>query len=147
MQKRVQSYCHLEIISGAGSLKTVVSRRRYSIQTVAEPLDDELLKDLRSLGVPPSFFSQTTNTDVDRSPDVSDTRSHCRQSTLNQPTRVRTAFRVRGSEKICRTSSRVRGVSHFTECADKPDDTSRGWNKQGSRTAQSARRRPAQHNV
>ena len=63
-------------------------------------------------------FSQTTNTDGDRSPDVSDTRSHCRQTTRNQTTRVRTAFRVRGSDKIYRTASRLRGVSHFTECAD-----------------------------
>ena len=45
-------------------------------------------------------FSQTTNTDGDKSPDVSDTRSHCRQSTRNQTTRARTAFRVRGSDKI-----------------------------------------------
>ena len=57
-------------------------------------------------------------TQMERSPDVSDTRSHCRQSTRNQTTRVRTAFRVRGSDKIYRTASRVRGISHFTECAD-----------------------------
>ena len=63
-------------------------------------------------------FLQTRNTDGDRSPDVSDTRSHCRQSTRNQRKRVRTVFRVRGSNKIYRTASRVRGVSHFTECAD-----------------------------
>ena len=58
-------------------------------------------------------FSQTTNTDGDRSPDVSDTRSHCRQSTRNQTTRVRTAFRVRGSDLLpecaeCRTSLSAR---------------------------------------
>ena len=63
-------------------------------------------------------FSQTTTTDGGRSPDVSDTRWHCRQSTRNQTTRVRVAFRVRGSDKIYRTASRVRGISHFTECAD-----------------------------
>ena len=63
-------------------------------------------------------FLQTTNTDGDRSLDVSDTRSHCRQSRRNQRKRVRTVFRVRGSDKIYRTASRVRGVSHFTECAD-----------------------------
>ena len=56
-------------------------------------------------------FSKTTNTDGDRLPDVSDTRSHCRQSTRNQTTRVRTAFRLPGSDKINRTASRVRGVS------------------------------------
>ena len=54
-------------------------------------------------------------TQMERSPDVSDTRSHCRQSTRNQTTRARTAFRVRG---IYRTAFTVRGVSHFTECAD-----------------------------
>ena len=89
----------------------------------------------------------TTNTDGDRSPDVSDTRSHCRQSTRNQTTRVRTAFRVRGSHKIHRTASSVRGVSHFTECADKPGDTSCGWNRQRIRTAQSAQRWPAHDNA
>ena len=46
--------------------------------------------------------------ELDRTPD----------STRNETTRVRTAFRVRGSDKIYCTSSRVRGVSHFTECAD-----------------------------
>ena len=32
--------------------------------------------------------------------------------------RDRTAFRVRGSDKIYRTADSVRGVSHFTECAE-----------------------------
>ena len=36
-------------------LRTVGSWRRYRIATVAEPLDTELLKDLRGLGKPPSF--------------------------------------------------------------------------------------------
>ena len=47
---------------------------------------------------------------------------------------------VRGSDKIYRTASRVRGLSHFTECADKPGDTSCGWNRKRTRAAQSARR-------
>ena len=42
-------------------------------------------------------------------------RSHCRQSTRNQTTIVRTADRVRGSDKIYRTAFRVHGVSHFTD--------------------------------
>ena len=87
-------------------------------------------------------FSQTTNTDGDRDRTADRGRGIKKKKTI-----VRTAFRVRGSDKIDRTASRVHGVSHFTECADKTEDTSRGWNKPGSRTAQSARRRPAQHNT
>ena len=52
--------------------------------------------------------------DGDRSPDVSDTRSHCKQSTRNQTTRVRTAFRVRGSDKIYRTAQSARDNQHTT---------------------------------
>ena len=62
-------------------------------------------------------------TQMERSPDVSDTRSHCRQSTRDQTTRVRTASRVRGSDKIYRTASRVRGKSHCSECAEEASTT------------------------
>ena len=77
-------------------------------------------------------FSQTTNTDGDRSPDVSDTRSHCFQSTRERSQIVRTS-RVRGEIKsrtspntrrnhtMCLALHRVRGgqVSYFSEYADR----------------------------
>ena len=70
------------------------------------------------------FFRRQQTHDGDRSPDVSDTRSHCFQST-------------RENFALC---------SHRTECAEKPEDTSRtsssarrtGSNK--SRTLQSTRK-------
>ena len=49
------------------------------------------------------FFRRQQTHDGDRSPDVSDTRSHCFQST-------------RENFALC---------SHRTECAEKPEDTSR----------------------
>ena len=57
LRNKNSSHCHLEIIhgSGAGLFRTVDSLRRSWIPTMAQPLDTELLKDLRSLGKPPSF--------------------------------------------------------------------------------------------
>ena len=68
-------------------------------------------------------FSKTTNTDGDRSPDVSDTRSHCRQSTRNQTTRVRTASRVRGVQKrsialLPECAVQARSIALLPECAE-----------------------------
>ena len=55
--KQAQSYCPLDIrhSSGAHLLKTVDSGRLCGTLTMKEPVDAELLKDLRGLGKPPSF--------------------------------------------------------------------------------------------
>ena len=58
------------------------------------------------------FRRQQTH-DGDRSPDVSDTTSHCFQSTRDRSTLVRTSQSAR----------RLNTCSHFTECAEKPEDT------------------------
>ena len=57
-QKQVQSYFHLVFVhgSGAGSLKPQICGEVLWRQVLmTEPLDAELLKDLRGLGKPPSF--------------------------------------------------------------------------------------------
>ena len=108
--------CLTECLNQVGMLfLSDLSRQKYTKYTGQQRFD---VRDSPTGHGREKGFSQTTNTDGDKSPDVSDTRSHCRQSTRNQTTRVRTAFRVRGSDKIYRTASRVRGVSQFTECAD-----------------------------
>ena len=62
-------------------------------------------------------FSQTTNTDGEVTRCVGQEIA-LQTEYADQTRRVRTACRVRGSNKIHRTASRVRGISHFTECAD-----------------------------
>ena len=58
----MQAYCHLVLIhgSGAGSLKLEIYGEA-PIVTMTEPLDADVLKDLRGLGKPPSFDGNDTD--------------------------------------------------------------------------------------
>ena len=69
--------------------------------------------------------AQVTGFDVPDSPTFHGEKKYFRRQQTQMETghqmcrtRDRTADRVRGSDTIYRTASTVRGVSHFTECAD-----------------------------
>ena len=94
------------------------------------------------------FRRQQTH-DGDRSPDVSDTTSHCLKSTRDRSTLVRTSQSARRNQKTRLALDQVRGgqdrikqVSYFAEYANGPNKefcTPRSAHETRIRSAQSAR--------
>ena len=134
---------------------------QYRMICLIECLDQVEMLFLCDLSVVRKVPSTQVNKVIDV-PDSPTGHGEERKDFRRQQTQMETGhqmFRIRD-----RTADRVRGIKQrdfalLSECAVQtrsiallrvrgyPEDTSRGWNKQGSRTAQSARRRPAQHNA